>query len=316
MLSFSRDRIPALRLAAAALSVVLFAGCNASKPTQPAAEQSTGQVIAKVGSEDVTIYELQNEFRHAGVSPDKVNDDVTRAILSQLVRRKALAQRARAANLDREPTVLLDLLRSRDQVLATALLQRDIQAKTGAISKADLDRYINANPDRFGKRTRFDVEQFTVANQNMSRPFLEAVKDANSLDAIEAKAEELRVPYSRGAGMLFSGDLPPDLLTRLRARKDTDVFFVRTANAGVFFKVRSETPDPLTDAAAQQRAQVLMRNETVQSEIAKKGDDADVTYLGDYEKIMKKAAATGAAAPAGQPAATPPAANPAPAPAQ
>jgi EpsD family peptidyl-prolyl cis-trans isomerase len=290
-----------MRLAAVAVGVACVAASNSKKPAQ-SADQPAGQVIAKVGNEDLTIHELRNEFRHAGISPDKVNEAVTRTILADLVRRKSLAQRARAAGLDREPTVLLDTLRGRDQVLATALLQRDIQSKVSSIGKAEVDRFINANPDRFSRRVRFDIEQFSIAVANLSQDFLNSVKDASTLDALEAKASEAKLPYTRGAGALFTGDIPEDLVTRIRNRKDTDIFFVRTGAAGQFFKVRAETPDPLAGDAAQQRAQALLRAETAQDEIRRKGNDADVTYMGEYAKLMENAGkAQGAQAPAGQP---------------
>lgn len=276
-----------LMIAGAALAL---AGCNSNKPAQPAANAQPGQVIAKVGSEDVTIHELNNELRLAGITPDKVNDDINRAALNEITKRKSLAQRAQQAGLDREPTVLLDLLRSREEVLARALLQRDIQTRVSGIGKADIERYINANPERFSKRQRFDVEQISISLAVVNQAFLDAVKDANALEDIEAKAVEMKMPYQRGAGVLFSGDLPPDLLQRLRARKATDIFLVRNAGVGAFFKVRSETPDPLAGDAAQQRAQVLMRGDAAREEIGKESSAA-ITYLGTYEKLMQKPAA-------------------------
>ena len=44
-----------------------------------------------------------------------------KASLSRIIERKYLVQQARAAKLDREPTVHLDLLRSREQIFAGAL---------------------------------------------------------------------------------------------------------------------------------------------------------------------------------------------------
>ena len=61
-----------------------------------------------------------------------------------LVVRKYLLRQAMAAKLDREPGVLLDLLRSREQILENAYLQRTAAAK--APGKADVDRYIANNP--------------------------------------------------------------------------------------------------------------------------------------------------------------------------
>jgi EpsD family peptidyl-prolyl cis-trans isomerase len=286
-MSFNAVASRACRAAISVACLLVVAGCNAQKPQQQAA-QSKGQVIAKVGNEDVTIHELQNEYRLAGIAPDKVTEQITRALLEEITRRKSLAQKAIAGGLDREPTVLLDILRGREQILATAVLQRDIQVRVAGIGRTEIDRYINANPERFARRARFDVEQITM-NAIAARPeFMEAVKDATSLDTVEKKLVQDNIPFSRGSGSIFSGDLPPELLTRLRNRKDTDIFFVRAGNGGTFFRIKAEVPDPLTGDMAQARGQALLRNETAQAEVVKKGEEAQVTYFGEYEKLMEK----------------------------
>ena len=53
-----------------------------------------------------------------------------------------MVQQALAAKLDQEPMVSLDLLRSREQVLAGAYAQHGLAAKTSVIAKADIDSYI------------------------------------------------------------------------------------------------------------------------------------------------------------------------------
>lgn len=304
----SRASLPAMLV----MTAFVLAGCNsASKPAQTSAQPS-GQVIAKVGTEDVTIHELQNELRHRGVAPDKIRDEDTKATLIDIVRRKSLAQRAQAAGLDREPTVLLDIIRAREQLLAGAILQRDVQAKVGAIGKSDIDRFENANPDSFQQRVRFDVDQVTISAATISPEFAEAVKNAASLDLIEQQAAAAKIPYVRGKSAVFTGDIPPELADRLRKRKDSDIFFVRTGAGGsTFFKVLSETPDPLTGEAAQQRASLALRNQLARDEVNGKSADVQVTYFGTYEKLMAPAATPTKEAPA-TPAATAPATPAAP----
>ena len=56
--------------------------------------------------------------------------------------RKYLVRRALDKKLDREPTVLLDILRARELVLANAVASREFSEKSAAISKADIDKYV------------------------------------------------------------------------------------------------------------------------------------------------------------------------------
>ena len=85
--------------------------------------------------------------------------------MSRIIERKYLVQQAVAAKLDREPTVHLDLLRSREQILAGAYVQRDLRTKVTGISNNEVDAYIQAHPERFAKRQVFQIEQATFPPQ-------------------------------------------------------------------------------------------------------------------------------------------------------
>ena len=132
-----------LRVAATALALagaVTLAGCNGKQEAQAGA----GQVIAHVGRDEVTQQELDNELRLARIPSDKRTDQVIKAMLSRIAERKYLVQKAVAAKLDAEPTVNLDLRRSREQVLAGAYVQRDLDAKIATVSQGEIDSYLKA----------------------------------------------------------------------------------------------------------------------------------------------------------------------------
>src|SRR4051794_16181941 len=133
---------------------ILLTGCG--KKEEGAAYR--GQVVAHIGDQVVTVQEFENEFRNANIPADKQKDpEVIKQVLGNLVTRKYVLQQALTAKLDREPSVLLDLLRSREQVLENAFLTRAAASKSP--SKADLDKYIANNPSKFANRKLFSVEQ-------------------------------------------------------------------------------------------------------------------------------------------------------------
>src|ERR1700734_1868585 len=147
----SRRRWRTAAIAFALPVAMLLAGCG-KKQAEPAV---VGQVIAHVGPDDVTQQELDNELRLANVPADKRSDAVLKAALSRIVERKYLVQQAVAGNLDRKPTVHLDLLRSREQILAGAFVQRDLSSKMIAISNNEFKSYINLQPNHFDQRELF-----------------------------------------------------------------------------------------------------------------------------------------------------------------
>src|SRR5713226_517752 len=142
---------------------------------------SKGQIVARVGNEDITTQELDNEFRLNNISPDKQKDPaIVKQVLSELVVRKYLLQQAVNAKLDREPGVLLDLLRARAQVLANAYVSRAVGAKP--ITQAELDRYIANNPLKFANRKMLMSEQIVFPIGPNTQTIVDDNKDAKSLD--------------------------------------------------------------------------------------------------------------------------------------
>ena len=281
-ISHRRWRIVAIGCALAAAALV--AGCGKKQEAQAV----VGQVIAHVGPDDVTQQELENELRLAGVSADKRTDAIVKAALSRVIERKYLVQQALAGKLDREPTVHLDILRSREQILAGAFVQRDLSSKMSTISKNEIDSYIQSHPKQFDQRELFQIEQISFAPPKDITALTAATKDAKSLDQVEAQLNQLNIKFSRGNATLDSATLPPAMLKALDARKPDDVFFIRARGSGSFFKVTSVDPKPLTGDQANEFAK-----REVRAEIARKSAEeiaqaalATAKFEGDYGRVM------------------------------
>ncbi|MBR0697794.1 hypothetical protein [Bradyrhizobium lablabi] len=273
-------------VAALGCCAILLAACGKQSGEQAAA--SRGQVIARVGDQVVTTQELENELRLANVPPDKQKDpEVIKKVLGDLVVRKYLLQQALVAKLDREPGVLLDLLRAREQVLENAILFRTVSAK--APSKADLDKYIASNPAKFADRKVFSIEQIGFPFGLNGQTIVEANKGAKSLDEVDQQLTSAGIPHARQTALLSSSDISQDLYAAIQAKKADDVFFVRAGPNGIFFKVKGEEPRPLEGEAAANVARQLMRAEALKAEagIAAYSANIEAKYEGDYANIMR-----------------------------
>ncbi len=307
----SRRRWRIAAIACALPAAMLLAGCGKKQAEQAA----VGQVIAHVGPDDVTQQELDNELRLANVPADKRSDQVLKAALAHIVERKYLVQQAVAAKLDREPTVHLDLLRSREQILAGAFVQRDLSAKMSAVSKNEIDSYVQAHPKQFDQRELFQVDQISFTPPQDVQALAAATKDFKSLDQVEAKLNELNVKFSRGTATLDSATMPPEMLKVLDARKPDDVYFIRSRGSASFFKVTSVDPKPMTSDQANEFAKREVRVDIGRksAEAITKTSLADSKFEGDYARIMTAPAPAAATpAPASDGAALP-GATPAPA---
>jgi EpsD family peptidyl-prolyl cis-trans isomerase len=293
--AMSRRRWRIAAIACALPAAMLLAGCGKKQEAQAV----VGQVIAHVGPDDVTQQELDNELRLANVPADKRSDEVLKGALSRIVERKYLVQQALAAKLDREPTVHLDLLRAHEQILAGAFVQRDLSGKMSAVSKNEIDSYIQGHPKQFDQRELFQIDQISFTAPKDVEALSAATKDFKSLDQVEAKLNEMNVKFSRGTATLDSATMPAEMLKVLDARKADDIYFVRSRGSASFFKVSSVDPKPMTGDQANEFAK-----REVRVDIGRKGAEAiskaalaDSKFEGDYARIMTTAA-PGAPAPA------------------
>jgi EpsD family peptidyl-prolyl cis-trans isomerase len=291
----SRRRWRIAAIACALPVAMLLAGCG-KKQAETAV---VGQVIAHVGPDDVTQQELDNELRLANVPVDKRNDQIVKAALSRVVERKYLVQQAIAAKLDREPTVHLDLLRSREQILAGAFVQRDLSSKMSSVSKNEIDSYVQAHPKQFDQRELFQVDQISFTTPKDVEALSAATKDFKTLDEVEAKLNAMNVKFSRGTATLDSATMPAEMLKVLDARKSDDIYFIRSKGSASFFKVTSVDQKPLTTDEANEFAKRQVRLDVGRqgAEAISKSALADAKFEGDYTRIMT-AAAPAAATPA------------------
>jgi EpsD family peptidyl-prolyl cis-trans isomerase len=276
-------------LAATLLCGVVLSGCGKGGDNQAAAPN--GQVVAHVGNEVITTQELENEFRLDNVPADKQKDPETlKRVLDDLTTRKYLVRQALDSKLDREPGVLLDILRSRDLVLANAAISRSVSAKVSAISQSDIDKFITSNPSKFANRQLMSVEEITFPLAANSQSVLDAVHDAKSLDEVDQKLTAMNIPHNRSMGSLNSAELPEALFNQMQMKKPDDVFFVRSGANGVFLVVKSEESKPLSGEAAMNFARQALRADLVKSEIgmASVAAKLEAKYEGDYAKVMQK----------------------------
>jgi len=278
-----------ISLTAALVCGVVLSGCGKGGDNQAAAPK--GQVVAHVGSEVITTQELENEFRLDNIPADKQKDPETlKRVLGDLVARKYMVRRALDSKLDREPGVLLDILRSRELVLANAAISRNIAAKVAALSNADLERYVVNNPTKFANRQLLAVEQITFPIGPNTQSVIDATRDLKSIDEVDQKLTAMNVPHSRSMGSLNSAELPESLFNQMRMKKPDDVFFVRAGANGVFIVVKSEETRPLSGEAAINLARQALRADLLKSEIgmASVAANLEAKYEGDYAKLMNQ----------------------------
>lgn len=279
MLQYLRSGILILAMATG------LAACGGSDP----GTVSDAQVVARIGQDVVTTQELETELRQTKVPPERYKEpEVVKKAITDLVTRKTLARRALNAKMDREPTVLLDLLRSKDIVLADAAVGRAVNERLSALSKSDAEKYIQANPLKFEKRQALQVDQLIVPLANLQQSAIDASKSVKSLDELAQVLANSSTPFARSTGVINTGDLTEDLSIAIRNQGLDGILFVRGGPNGAFLQVRGRESRPLTGPAAEAAARQMMRADLTRSEtsMAAFTSTLEASYVGEYAKIM------------------------------
>jgi peptidyl-prolyl cis-trans isomerase C len=258
--SAAKDKTKSVRLLqpkgcalGAAFAFLLLLGCRQDEPT--------GQVVASVNGEEITIPELNAEARARGLTIGD-NPDLGKNLLSELVDRKLLAQEARQQKLDRTPEYLLAQRRA-DEILLAQQLISNSSDNTRDVTPQELAAAIKSNPRAFDQRVLIQVDQITVSTAltpQMSRAF----ESAQSLESIAALLSASRIPFSRRLELWDSASLSSSTAQRLVTAKGGGVVVLPGPQGTVAAHVEFVAAEPTPITEQKQVARELLQSQREQ----------------------------------------------------
>lgn len=250
-------------------------------------EAPTGQVVAKVAGQDVTVGELNAELADARVPASVPREEVERAAVQGIVERKLLAHEARERGLDKNPSYLLQQRRA-EELLLVSLLRDQIASTVAKPSRADAEKFIAAHPTMFAQRKLLSLDQIQFARPAESSLF-EALKPAKTLDDVERILSDRGVEYRRMPGALDTVSADPGLVEHILKLPEGEIFVVPQNNLILANRITAIKAQPLGGEEAINIATSMVRtqrlNEKLQAElktIQAKGKDL-VTYQERYK---------------------------------
>jgi EpsD family peptidyl-prolyl cis-trans isomerase len=256
-------------------AVLLTAGCNESPPD--------GQVIAVVNGAEITIAELNEEARARNIYGAS-EPAVRAALLQDLIDRKLLVQEAIQAKLDRSPQYLIARERMKDVLLAQQLLA-SVGTGADAISKAELEKFIAANPSAFSGRTVLVVDQITFPRPS-DKALIQKIEAAESLGAIEGLLIGATLPKERLVKTWDSAVLPEGLIGPLLRSEPGKPFVLPHGDTLIAGQVLSSTAQPIDPAQrlrlAHDRLTSERRDMQMRQKLASFRDEAEISYQAGF----------------------------------
>ena len=287
-----KNSVPCRRVLCGVLMVVAVAGLAACGSK----DKKAGQSLVKVNGEEITVLQLNDELRRAGVQAGQ-QEAASKQLIESLIDRQVILDEAMRNKIDRSPEVMQAIERAKAQIIAQAYLQ-SVTSKVAKPSKAEIDDYFQKHPEFFTKRMEFDLQQLVIANKNFSDELKLFIDSAKSLDEVAEWMDRHGVPYARGQVIRSTADLPQPAVAKLLELPKGQLFIVGEGDNRMLNIITVIKDSPVTATNAAPQIEQFLTNkkmkEAVEVEIAHLRSLAKIEYLNASAPV---AAQTQAAAP-------------------
>jgi EpsD family peptidyl-prolyl cis-trans isomerase len=242
----------------------MLGGCNwqfwKRAPVAP-----TGQVVATVGSHEITTRELQSELVGLTISP-KMQKAAQQAALQVIIRRTILADAAANQGLDKDPDYVVRKDRADQLTLIQALeakLARDVPEPT----PDEASQYITDHPNLFGQRTVFTVDQIRFRRPN-DPTFAAKLKPINTMDGIVGLLNANGIGFMRGTGTIDAIGQDPRVVDAIMKLPPQEVFVINSGNDFLVNQIHETKIVPFTGEPATRYALALIKRQRTQQAVS------------------------------------------------
>jgi peptidyl-prolyl cis-trans isomerase C len=255
--------------------------------------KATGQVVAVVNGEEITLEELNTELNGANVPESADKKKVMAQVLQQVIDRRLLAQAAKEQGLDRDPAYLSQQRRMNEDLLVR-MFAKKASDSIPVPNAAAIDKYIAEHPTMFAARTRYKIDQLRF-DMPADPSQLKQLQGDHSLTAIMASLTKLGIKFERGAGAIDSGAVPAELLKQILALPPGEPFVTPMGRQVLVGVVIGNEPLPVPEAQVRPLAVQSLRNESLgnigQTRLKQARAVAKIEYQPGYEAPTAKPAA-------------------------
>ncbi|HEX7455443.1 MAG TPA: EpsD family peptidyl-prolyl cis-trans isomerase [Gallionella sp.] len=241
-------------------------------------DKKAGQTLARVNGEEITILQLNDELRRAGVQAGQ-QEAASKQLLESMIDRQLILAEAMRNKIDRTPDVMQAIERAKAQIIAQAYLQ-SVMSKVAKPSKAEIDDYFQKHPEFFTKRKEFDLEQLVIANKNFSDELKLFIDSAKSLDEVAAWMDKHDVQYARGQTTRNTTDLPQQAVAKLLELPKGQLFIVGEGDNRVINIVTAIKDSPVTAKNAAPQIEQFLINK-----MSREAAEVEITHLRSLAKI-------------------------------
>jgi len=245
-------------------------------------EKNAGQSLARVNGVEITLLQLNDELKRAGVRPDQ-QEAASKQLLESLIDRQLILTEAQLNKLDRTPDVMQAIERAKTQIIAQAYL-KNITSKISRPTKKEIDDYYQSHPEFFAKRKEFVLKQLVVDNKDFNDELKSFMNTAKSLEEVSRWMDQHKIAHSRGQSIRSTADLPQKVVEKLFELPKGKLILSSEGNGKVLSLITSVTDSSISEKNASPQIEQFLMNkkgkEAVEAELAHLRSIAKIEYLG------------------------------------
>lgn len=285
-------RSTTVRLSALVFAMLLYGCGESTTPSKDegadASAQPSGQVVARVNGEEITIHELNNELALINAN-DENRDKIRRDILKSLVTRTLFEQNAKNIQLDRSPAVMMEIERSKSSLLSKAYIQSQI-INAPVVTRKEAEDYVLDNPNIFSERAHYQFDTLVVSNTYLTLEKREAWEKVTNLDEIESVLLAEGVEYKRIPFGAHTEQLSAPIRNNIQELKlSGDAFYMVFKNNTYISIYKESRPAVLSGTAAISVATQYLNSVRIKEFLVKLEKDvtssATVEFFGDFSSL-------------------------------
>jgi EpsD family peptidyl-prolyl cis-trans isomerase len=261
------------------------------------AEQKTStQVAAKVGSEEVSVHQVNQVLQR--LNPGEASPEalltIKQGILEKLIDQELAIEQATANKLHRLPEVVAQIDAARREVLVRAYMQK-IGASQAKPSPDEIKKYYAEHPQLFSQRRIFTVQEIVVpVAQGVEEQMRRFAASGRSIEEASTWLNDQNIKFNAGGATRAAEQIPLDLLGQMHALKDGQSIVVMNAQAVTLLRVSSSEQVPLNQAEANTRIEQFLMNqrmtEAVAADLKQLRSSTKIAYVGDFSKVAQRSA--------------------------
>lgn len=257
---------------------VLLLVISVGLPACKSKGKKSGQALVRVNGEEITVLQINDELRRAGVKSDQ-QEYATGKFLQILIDRNLLSDEAMRNRIDRTPEVVQAIERAKSEIIAQAYLS-SVMTKISRPSVAEVHDYFQKHPEYFSERKQLDMHQLVISENDFNAELRLFIDSANSIDEVAAWLDSHNVKYARGQLSRSTSDMPEQMVATIKNMNKGQLFLIKERDNHLLNFIIDIKDSPVTfKNAALQIEQYLINKKS------KDAVDAEIAHLRSLAKI-------------------------------